>query len=109
MKMAAAPSFPPFFPPVFRTVGGGGEGEERQCLCSEKANLYCGKSKNSQIYFFSTTSLSCKEFLVNGMTVSRISVFQYTFFSEAYGLLIFFNRFDTRARVKTISYGIENI
>ena len=26
---------------------------------------------------FSTTSLSCKEFLVNGMTVSRISVFQY--------------------------------
>lgn len=108
MKMAAASRFPPFFfPPVFSTVGG--EGEERQCLCSETANLYCGKSKNAQIYFFSTTSLSCKEFLVNGMTVSRISVFQYTFFSEAYGLLIFFNRFDTRARVKTISYGIENI
>ena len=39
-----------FFPPVFSTVGG--EGEERQCLCSEKADLYCGKSKNAQIYFF---------------------------------------------------------
>lgn len=51
MKMAAAPSFPPFFfQPVFSTVGG--EGEERQCLCGEKADLYCGKAKNAQIYFF---------------------------------------------------------
>ena len=103
--------------------GGGGVGRERRDSACVVKRLTCivasqepikfdrllGKSKNAQIYFFSTTSLSCKEFLVNGMTVSRISVFQYTFFSEAYGLLIFFNRFDTRARVKTISYGIENI
>ena len=51
--------------------------------------MYCGKSKNAQIYFFSTTSLSCKEFLVNGMTVNRILVFQYTFFQELMGSLCF--------------------
>ena len=102
--------------------GGRGVGRERRDSACVVERLTCivasqepikfdrllGKS-NAQIYFFSTTSLSCKEFLVNGMTVSRISVFQYTFFSQAYGLLTFFNRFDTRARVKTISYGIENI
>lgn len=36
MKMAAAPSFPPFFPPVFRTVGGGGGRERRDSACVVK-------------------------------------------------------------------------
>ena len=102
MKMAAAPSFPPFFPPVFSTVGG--KGEERQCLCSEKADLYCGKSKNAQI------CLLYHKF-VNGMTVSRISVFhdQYAFFQELMSSLCFLIALTRAHASENYVYGVENI
>ena len=42
------------FPALFstRVQYCGREGRGEKCFCSEKADLYCGKSKNAQMYFF---------------------------------------------------------
>ena len=75
-----------FFPPVFSTVGG--EGEERQCLCSEKGDLYCGKSKNAQIYFFYHKFVLQGVFSKRNDCKSYIGISIYNF-SGAHGLPMF--------------------
>ena len=87
MKMAAAPSFPPFFPPVFSTVGG--EGEERQSLCSEKADLYCVASlRMRKCTFFNHKFALQGVFSKRNDCKSYISISIYIF-SGAHGLPMF--------------------
>lgn len=100
--MAAAPRFPPFFPPVFSTVGG--EGEERQCLCSEKADLtltcIVASLRMRKYTFFYHKFVLQGVFSKGNDCKSYIGISVYIL-SGAHGLPIglptFFNRFDTRA------------
>ena len=107
MKMAAASRFPHFF---FHPCSALWEGRERRdsaCVVKRPTCIVASLRMRKYSFFY-------HKFVLQGVFSKRndcksyIGISIYIFFRSLWAPY-FFNRFDTRERVKTISYGIENI